>query len=334
MPNTNAAPVTTSRKAWNAVTNIGEGLASAAAGRNYLNYAVGAGTVFATLGVMDADHAKQLVDGVHQFMDGLGQMITGGKLIVAAALPTIGMVVAKFAGLSSLLRNRLKSITEDPKVKVEGQIVVADPAVAAAVPSPQVVPVPTAQTKVLGLLLALGLGTALLAALPGSAVAQTRLLPPRTLSALTPTDPLAKIMGDLSAVKTEVVNGVIVDLDAADLDAAQLTNPSDTTSFKDPIAHACYPAAKKFLLSLPTAAPPTGKYVLVQLFQKKRDFISQIKAGLPVYVKLGCTPLFGDEVQTLITLLGMVGVKIIPAALTAALPALAPVTLPGLVLAP
>ena len=33
----------------------------------------------------------------------------------------------------------------------------------------------------------------------------------------------------------------------------------------------------------------------VQLFQKKRDFVAQIQAGIPVYLKLGCAPLLGDE---------------------------------------
>lgn len=129
---------------------------------------------------------------------------------------------------------------------------------------------------------------------------------PRPASA----DPLAKVMDDLARVQQQVVTGVIADITAADADASSLLNAADPESFKDPISHACYPAAMRFLQSLPVATPPTGEFVLVQLFQKKRDFIAQIRAGLPVYLKLGCAPLLGDEAAILGKLLGLIGVKV------------------------
>jgi hypothetical protein len=126
----------------------------------------------------------------------------------------------------------------------------------------------------------------------------------------TAADPLARVMDQLAAVQQKVVDGVVADIMAADADAASLTNPADPTSFKDPISHACYPAGIKFLQSLPVATAPTGEFILVQLFQKKRDFIAQIRAGLPVYLKLGCAPLLGDEAAIFTKLIGLVGVKV------------------------
>lgn len=131
-----------------------------------------------------------------------------------------------------------------------------------------------------------------------------------TTAAITPASALAKFMADLQAIQQDVVSGTIADLNAADADAAALTNATDPTSFKDAISHACYPAAVKFLQSLPVATPTTGKYVLVQLFQKKRDFVAQIQAGLPTYLKLGCAPLLGDEATIFAKLMGLVGVSV------------------------
>ena len=148
---------------------------------------------------------------------------------------------------------------------------------------------------------------------------------------------LADLIAQLSAVQASIVAGAISDMQAADVDASTVITPATSTTpavVKDPIAHACYPAAEQFLQSLPTATAPTGQYVAIQLFQKQRDFISLIKAGLPTYLVLGCAPLLGDEVATLTQLLGAVGVKILPAALTALVPALAPITLPAMTLVP
>jgi hypothetical protein len=143
----------------------------------------------------------------------------------------------------------------------------------------------------------------------GSAMAAT-IKPLKTAPVATATDPLGKFMADLAQVKQEIVDGVVADITAADTDASMLLNPADPTSFKDPISHACYPAEMKFLQSLPVATAPTGKFVLVQLFQKKRDFVMQIQAGLPVYLKLGCAPLLGDEAQILTKSMALIGVQV------------------------
>lgn len=128
--------------------------------------------------------------------------------------------------------------------------------------------------------------------------------------AATSTSGLQKFMDDLAKIKAKVVDDTVADINAADSDAASLVNPSDPTSFRDPISHACYPAAVKFIQSLPVATTPTGTFIAVQLFQKKRDFVAQIQAGLPVYLKLGCAPLLGDEAAIFTKLLGLVGVKV------------------------
>lgn len=122
----------------NAVTNIFEGLGNAAATRNYVSAAAGAGTIFAVLGLIDADQAKGLVDGAQQFMDGLGQMVGGAQKVLIIVGPIGLAVCAKIAGLSATLKGRMKSITADPQVKIEGKIIVP-PEVAAAVPGNQVV---------------------------------------------------------------------------------------------------------------------------------------------------------------------------------------------------
>lgn len=167
-----------------------------------------------------------------------------------------------------------------------------------------------------------------------------------------PSDPLASFMADLENVKAETVAGVIADIQAADKSAGTVVTPAilaqtlqDGTQIaaapevvRDPVSHACYPAEVKFLQSLPAFQPPTGKFIAVQLFQKKRDFMAQLKAGLPTYLTLGCVPLLGDEINTLVQSLAMVGVKLLPAGIAAICPpcaiAAAPIALPALTLTP
>lgn len=184
--------------------------------------------------------------------------------------------------------------------------------------------------------------------------------PPGSASKTTaPSDPLANFMAQIEALDATLVTGVIADIQLADNDAATIitpaipatpavtANPNATpptpaipafpatpATVKDPIAHACYPAAIQFLSSIPAVATPTGKFVGVQLFQAKRDFVAQLQIGLPTYLKLGCAPLLGDEVNTAIQIFNMIGIKLLPAAATAIMPALAPITLPAMVLAP
>jgi hypothetical protein len=164
-------------------------------------------------------------------------------------------------------------------------------------------------------------------------------------------DPLTLLMDQLEKVKAENIAAVIADIQAADADAGTVltpaipANPNATpptqaveAQVRDPIAHACYPALIKFLQSTPTFQPATGKLVGFQLFQRKRDFVAQLKAGLPTYLKLGCAPLLGDEVNTFIQTMAMIGVKIAPAGIAAICPpcavATAPIALPALTLVP
>ena len=149
----------------------------------------------------------------------------------------------------------------------------------------------------------------------------------------------------LEKVKAENIAAVIADIQAADGDAGTIVVPANATAnppldaeVRDPIAHACYPALIKFLQSTPTSQPASGKLVGFQLFQRKRDFVAQLKAGLPTYLKLGCAPLLGDEINTLIQTMAMIGVKIAPAGIAAICPpcalAAAPIALPALTLTP
>lgn len=172
-------------------------------------------------------------------------------------------------------------------------------------------------------------------------------------------DPLADFTAQLEKINADLVTGVIADIQLADVDAGAIITPAIPATaaipanptanpptpaipafagspavVKDPISHACWPAAVQFLQSIPAVAAPSGKYVGAQLFQAKRDFIAQLQAGLPTYLKLGCAPLLGDEVNIAVQVFNMVGIKLLPAAATALIPALAPVTLPAMVLSP
>jgi hypothetical protein len=164
-------------------------------------------------------------------------------------------------------------------------------------------------------------------------------------------DYLGNFMNQLEEIKAETIAAVIADIQAADADAGTTVtpaipaNPNATpptpaveAQVRDPIAHACYPALVKFLQSTPTFQPTSGKLVGFQLFQRKRDFVAQLKAGIPTYLQLGCAPLLGDEANTFIQAMGMIGVKIAPAAIATICPpcaaAVAPIALPALTLTP
>lgn len=142
-----------------------------------------------------------------------------------------------------------------------------------------------------------------------------------------------QFMQQLNTITAKIVTDVTADLTAADADAGFVITPATATSaatVRDPIAHACYPALIQFLGSLPTATPVSGTIIIAQLFQKKRDFIAQIQAGLPSYLKLGCAALLGDEIHILTTALGMVGVTVGTAGLAGILPASSLLALPAL----
>ena len=146
--------------------------------------------------------------------------------------------------------------------------------------------------------------------------------------------PLQKIMDDISAKSVTFVAGVIAAIQEADDDAAVLTDPNDAASFRDPIAHACDPAQIKFLQSLPQiqAIKARAPYNVIVMFQRKRDLVAQIKAGLPGYLKIGCAALLKDEETILVQTLGMIGVSVGAGVLTGVFPAAAPIALPALTL--
>jgi hypothetical protein len=168
-------------------------------------------------------------------------------------------------------------------------------------------------------------------ALGGTAHAVTM---PKPRPAAAQVDPLQKIMDDVASKSTTIVASVIEAIQEADDDAATLTNPSDLTSYRDPIAHACYPAQIKFLQSLPQiqAIKAPKPYNVIVLFQRKRDLVAQIKAGLPAYLKVGCAALLKDEETIFIQTLGLIGVPVAAGALTGVFPPAAPITLPALTL--
>lgn len=157
----------------------------------------------------------------------------------------------------------------------------------------------------------------------------------KPVTILAPADAIADLSAKIEAVKADTITSLVSALNEADADAGALTNKDDPASFRDPISHACYPAQIKFLQSIPAAQPITSPapFNLIVLFQRKRDFVAQVKAGLPVYLKIGCAPLLGDEISIFVQTMALVGVKVGAAGLTAAFPALAPVTLPALTIA-
>jgi hypothetical protein len=153
---------------------------------------------------------------------------------------------------------------------------------------------------------------------------------PKPRPAAASVDPLQKIMDDISAKSAAFVSGVVAAIQEADDDAAVLTNPNDATSFRDPIAHACYPAQIKFLQSLPQiqAIKAPAPYNVIVLFQRKRDLVAQIKAGLPGYLKVGCAALLKDEETIFIQTLGLIGIPVAAGVLTGVFPPAAPIALP------
>src|SRR5215467_13047975 len=52
------------------------------------------------------------------------------------------------------------------------------------------------------------------------------------------------------------------------------------------------------------------------MFQRKRDLVAQIKAGLPGYLKVGCAALLKDEETIFVQTLGPIGIPIAAGAMT------------------
>jgi hypothetical protein len=94
-----------------------------------------------------------------------------------------------------------------------------------------------------------------------------------------------------------LANFTVADLTAADADAV---------AHNDVLAHACYPALIQFVKS---NQPAAGANVAgaFSAFQKGRDLVGQVNAGLPTYLVLGCAPLVAD-VRAMAIKLAAIGV--------------------------
>lgn len=92
----------------------------------------------------------------------------------------------------------------------------------------------------------------------------------------------------------------VTDLQAADADAV---------ANKDDIAHACYPALAQFILSLPSSNAQTTVVGAFSAFQKLRDLRNVAVAGVPVYVTMGCGPLYAQVHGDLLSFLALVAPK-------------------------
>jgi hypothetical protein len=146
---------------------------------------------------------------------------------------------------------------------------------------------------------------------------------PITVDATSPKggDFISTIVTKLNALNDKVV----ADIDVANGMATEID--PDTNRPKDEIAAACYPAAKKFIVSLKANVPTGGTPGVVTLFERKRLLVISIKKGLPTYLTIGCAPLLGDEIKILVGVVGMAGINLIVpggglAALAAKLPIL------------
>jgi hypothetical protein len=291
----------------NMIVTIGAGIAK--------KVLLGLGATLATHGIINSNQTETFVSA-GMVVIGIGWSLWNdfGRAIILSQLEVLK---AKCLAQAEQARNaRLPPITANQIAAQSRTMSPTDVTKAVATLPAEI----QANVKAAALVAILALGA--LFAFAGDASAQIKVRLPDPLKLNQPAqpaaapaprtaaDPLARVMDQLAAVQQKVVDGVVADIMAADADAASLTNPADPTSFKDPISHACYPAGIKFLQSLPVATAPTGEFILVQLFQKKRDFIAQIRAGLPVYLKLGCAPLLGDEAAIFTKLIGLVGVKV------------------------
>lgn len=94
--------------------------------------------VFAVLGILSPDQVAAVIADIHQITDGLQQTFGGVSKIIIIVGPIAATYFAKGAVMAAGLRRQLKAITNNPDVKIQGQIVVPAP-VAKDVPSTQVV---------------------------------------------------------------------------------------------------------------------------------------------------------------------------------------------------
>jgi hypothetical protein len=110
----------------------------AAALRHGGSYAGGILTAFTVIGVLPADQASAAVADIQQIVDHLAAAFGAFSNLIVIIGPAFTLLFAKVAATSASLRSQLTSISSNKDVKIRGEIQVP-PAIAAAVPSPQVV---------------------------------------------------------------------------------------------------------------------------------------------------------------------------------------------------
>lgn len=101
---------------------------SVAFGRHVLSFVMGAITFAASVKLIPQDQANLLMTSISQIAHALGE-------ITVAAAPIIALISGLIAARSATQKAQLQSVAENPLVE---KVVVKDPMVAAAIPSPKV----------------------------------------------------------------------------------------------------------------------------------------------------------------------------------------------------
>lgn len=110
-----------------------------AVGRHVMTSTATVFSVLGILGILPADKAQIVLMRMQDIATHL-QAIFGDLTVIWAVAGPIAVVwIAKAAAGAASLKSQLRSVTSNPQVEVQGKIVVDDPALAAAVPSPKVV---------------------------------------------------------------------------------------------------------------------------------------------------------------------------------------------------
>lgn len=121
-----------------------ESLKGIAAGRNYISFASGICLALASVGFLDPDQQKVLLDGINLVMEGLGKISAG----LLAVFPVITLIAARFAGVAGSIFGRTAAINAESE-KTGLRLIVADDSklapLAAALPGPGVTIAPPMQ---------------------------------------------------------------------------------------------------------------------------------------------------------------------------------------------
>lgn len=98
-----------------------ESLKGIAAGRNYISFASGICLALASVGFLDPEQQKVLLDGINQVMEGLGKVSAG----LLAVFPVITLIAARFAGVAASIFGRTAAINAEAE-KTGLRLIVAD----------------------------------------------------------------------------------------------------------------------------------------------------------------------------------------------------------------